>query len=206
MNDKQDCNEVFMSDSMVDEKLPAAEEAEDAAALAVENGSLRDRLMRALAEAENTRQRANRTVAEARQYAIADFARELLAVADNLQRAIAAAERHAPETVEEAAVIEGVRNTERMLMAILERFGVRKIEALGARFDPTWHEAVMELDDPAHPRGTVVRVVQDGYTIHDRLLRPARVVVAKRRSDGANPSNAAAPDTKSKPHSFDQPK
>jgi hypothetical protein len=64
----------------------------------------------------------------------------------------------------------------------------------------------MELDDPAHPPGTVVRVVQDGYTIHDRLLRPARVVVAKRRSDGANPSNAAAPDTKSKPHSFDQPK
>ena len=194
-----------MSDSIVPEKLLPREEAPDAAALEAENASLRDRLLRALAEAENTRQQANRASAEARQYAVADFARELLPVVDNLQLAIEAAERHGPETSEDAALIEGGRATDRMLMATLERFGVRKIEALGARFDPTWHEAVMEMDDAAHPPGTVVRVLQDGYTIHDRLLRPARVVVNKRRSDTANASKAAAPNTKSKPYSSDQP-
>jgi molecular chaperone GrpE len=199
----EDRNEVFMSDSIVPEELLPREEAPDAAALEAENASLRDRLLRALAEAENTRQRANRASTEARQYAVADFARELLPVVDNLQRAIEAAERQAPETSEEAALIEGVRATERMLMATLERFGVRKIEALGARFNPELHEAMMEIDDPAHRPGTVVRVVQDGYMIHDRLLRPARVVVAKRRSDAANPSRTSAPEANLKRHSSD---
>ena len=114
-------------------------------------------------------------------YAIADFARELLAVADNLQRTVAAGERHSPETVEDAALLEGVRATGRTLMHALERFGVRKIEALGAPFDPAHHEAVMEVDDGSYPPGSVARVLEDGYMIHDRLLRAARVAVAKRR-------------------------
>jgi molecular chaperone GrpE len=169
-----------------------AREAVDPATLIAENASLRDRLLRALADAENTRRRAERAAEEARQYAISDFARELLAVADNLQRTIAAAELHTPETVEDAALIEGVRATERALMHTLERFGIRKIEALGAPFDPNLHEAVMEVDDPEHEPGTVVRVVEDGYTIHDRLLRPARVFVAKRRADAPTPSDVQA--------------
>jgi molecular chaperone GrpE len=115
------------------------------------------------------------------EYAIADFAGELLAVADNLQRTIAAAERPSPETIEDAALLEGVRATERSLMHALERFGVRKIEALGAPFDPALHEAVMEVDDGSYPPGSVARVLEDGYMIHDRLLRAARVAVAKRR-------------------------
>jgi molecular chaperone GrpE len=179
-----------MPHHMVDEVVAA--EAIDPATLIAENQSLRDRLLRALAEAENTRRRAERTAEEARQYAISDLARELLVVADNLQRTIAAAERHAPESVEDAALIEGVRATERILTQTLERFGIRKIEALGRPFDPNLHEAVMEVDDPEQPPGTVVRIVEDGYTIHDRLLRPARVFVAKRPSVLSPPSDAEA--------------
>jgi molecular chaperone GrpE len=173
-------DEVIMPHSVVDEVV--ATEAVDVATLVAENASLRDRLLRALADAENTRRRAERTAEEARQYAISDFARDLLTVADNLQRTIAAAERHSPETVEDAALIEGVRATDRILQHTLERFGIRKIDALGRRLDPTLHEAVMEVDDYSQPPGTVVRVVEDGYTIHDRLLRPARVFIARRRA------------------------
>jgi molecular chaperone GrpE len=77
-------------------------------------------------------------------------------------------------------LIEGVRATERMLEQLLERFGIRKIEALGQAFDPNRHEAVMQVDDAERPPGTVAQVIQDGYTIHDRLLRPARVIVSRR--------------------------
>jgi molecular chaperone GrpE len=182
-----------MSHSMAEDDATArGDEAVDTATLEAENAALRDRMLRALAEAENTRRRAGREAKDARQYAVADFARELLPVADNLQRAIAAAERHAPETTEEAALIEGVRATERVLMSAFERFGIRKIEALGARFDPALHEAMTEVDDASQAPGTVVGVLEDGYTIHDRLLRPARVIIAKRRPDASSRSAAEA--------------
>jgi molecular chaperone GrpE len=168
-------------------------------ALQADNAALRDRLLRALAEAENERRRAERTAAEARQYAVADFARELLEVLDNLQRAIAAAEQAAAASSADQALIDGVRATERMLVALLERFGVRRIEALGRRFDPNLHEALFEVDDDAHPPGTVVQVVEDGYTIHHRLLRPARVVVAK--GSVAGPSSAPLQGDPSHEHS-----
>ena len=179
-----------MAHSNVDEAV--AQEAVDVATLVAENASLRDRLLRALADAENTRRRAERAAEEARQYAIADFARELLVVADNLQRTIAAADRYSPETVEDAALIEGVRATARLLEHTLERFGIRKIEALSKRFDPALHEAVMEVEDSSQPPGTVVRVVEDGYTIHDRLLRPARVFVARHGSKAARSASTQA--------------
>ena len=122
------------------------------------------------------------------------LAGELLAVADNLQRTVAAAERHSPERVEDAALLEGVRATERTLMHALERFGVPKIEALGAPFDPALHEALMEVDDGSYPPGSVARVLEDGYMIHDRLLRAARVAVAKRRSnESPSPDEATRP-------------
>jgi molecular chaperone GrpE len=166
-----------MLHSNVDEAV--ATEAVDVATLVAENASLRDRLLRALADAENTRRRAESAAAEARKYAITDFARELLAVADNLQRTIAAASC-SPETVKDQALIEGVRATERLLEHTFSRFGIQKIDALGKPFDPTLHEAMMEVDDPSQPPGTVVRVAENGYKIHDRLLRPARVFVVKR--------------------------
>jgi molecular chaperone GrpE len=151
------------------------------AALLEEKVSLQDRLLRALAEAENTRRQASRTAEEARRFAIADFARELLIVVDNLQRTIDAADSKGPSTMENAALIEGAQATLRVLLQTLERFGVRRIQALGQRFDPNLHEAVMEVDDRAQAPGTVTQVVDDGYTIHGRLLRPARVAVSKRR-------------------------
>jgi molecular chaperone GrpE len=169
---------MAMPHSIDDEAV--ATEAVDVGSLLVENASLRDRLLRALAEAENTRRRADRTAEDARKFAIADFARELLIVVDNLQRTIDAADGQAPSAAENAALIEGVRATLRVLMQTLERFGVRRIDALGQRFDPSLHEVMMDVDDPLQPPGTVIRVVEHGYTIHDRLLRPARVIVSKR--------------------------
>jgi molecular chaperone GrpE len=158
-----------------------ATEAVDIGTLLKENASLRDRLLRALADAENTRRQASRTAGDARRFAITDFARELLIVVDNLRRTIDAADSKGPSTTENAALIEGAQATLRVLLQTLERFGVRRIQAISQRFDPNLHEAVMEVDDPAQAPGTVTQVVEDGYTIHGRLLRPARVAVSKRR-------------------------
>jgi molecular chaperone GrpE len=174
---------------MPDEAVGVSEA--DASTLAAENASLRDRLLRALADAENTRRQAERTASDARQYAVSDFARELLAVADNLQRAIAAAERQ--PLAEDAPLIEGVRGIDRLLASIFERFGVRRIAALGEPFDPNLHEAMMELDETSGPPGTVASVLEDGYTIHDRLVRPARVAVVKRGANSSQTSEGEAP-------------
>jgi molecular chaperone GrpE len=153
----------------------------DVVDLQAENGSLRDRLLRALADTENTRRRADRAAEDARRNAIADFSRELLAVADNLRRAIATAE--GPADSGNASLREGVQATERMLEGAFERFDIHRIQALGQKFDPQRHDAVMEVADIEHEPGSVLRVLEDGYMIDDRLLRPARVVVAKRRGD-----------------------
>jgi molecular chaperone GrpE len=170
---------MAMPHSIDDEAV--ATEAVDMGTLVAENKSLRDRLLRALAEAENTRRRADRTAEDARKFAVADFARELLTVVDNLQRTIDAADGQGAATAENAALIEGVRATLRVLMQTLERFGVRRIEALGQRFDPNLHEVMIDVEDPSQSPGTIIRIVEHGYTIHGRLLRPARVVVSKRR-------------------------
>jgi molecular chaperone GrpE len=162
-----------------------ADNAEESATLAAENASLRDRLLRSLADAENTRHRAERSAADARQYAISDFAAELLAVVDNLQRAIASAEDRPEHTPGEAALLDGVRATQRLLLATLNRFGVRKIDALGAPFNPALHEAIIEVEDDSRPPRSVVSILEDGYTIHDRLLRAARVAVTKPRPQPA---------------------
>ena len=140
-----------------------------------ENGGRIDRLLRALADADNARKRAERMAGEARQYAIGDFARELLVVADNLERALATGERGG--SVGETAIMEGVRATHRLLRAIMERFGVKKIEALNMFFDPKLHEAVMVVEDDRKEPGIIVDVAEEGYMLHDRLLRPARVFV-----------------------------
>jgi molecular chaperone GrpE len=182
-----------MAESSVENTQSEADERADPAVLAAENAALRDRLLRALAETENTRRQADRARTDARQYAIADFARELLGVSDNLQRAIAASAEHPPQTVEGAALMEGVRATERMLNQIFERFGVRRIPTEDAAFDPNLHEAVMQVSDETRPSDSVVQNLEEGYTIQDRLLRPARVVVSKRQSDSP-PSEMESPD------------
>lgn len=145
---------------------------------AQETSAERDRLMRALADAENTRRIAERRVQDTRKYAIADFARELLQVADNLRRAI---EAGSPDLAakNDDGLLAGVVATDRILTQILKRFGVEEIDALNRPFDPMKHEAVTETDRSDQPPGSVVNVLENGYVLHDRLLRPARVVVAK---------------------------
>jgi molecular chaperone GrpE len=177
-----------------DQSPPPADGVPNAAALATENALLRDRMLRALADAENTRRLARRAAEAAGNFAVSDFAREILVVADNLRRAIAATQDHAADSGGGSSLIEGVRATERILASPLERVGIRRIEALGARFDPNLHEAIMEIDDPSLEPGTVARVIEDGYMIGDRLLRPARVVVTKRDADLYSASNEASPD------------
>jgi molecular chaperone GrpE len=145
-----------------------------------EIASLRERLMRALAETENTRRQGERRAQDAQQYAITNFARELLQVVDNLRRAIDAGAADA-EAREGDRLIKGVAATERILTQILSRFGVEKLNALNEPFDPMKHEAVMETDETEQPPGNVAQVLENGYRIHDRLLRPARVVVARPR-------------------------
>jgi molecular chaperone GrpE len=155
--------------------------------LASEIASLRERLMRALAETENTRRQSERRAKDAHQYAIANFARELLQVVDNLRRALDVGANDA-EARKATGLMEGVAATDRILTQILNRFGVQEVNALNQPFDPSKHEAVMETDQTEQPPGRVAQVLENGYMLHDRLLRPARVVVAK----PAQPSSSQA--------------
>ncbi|HLH95650.1 MAG TPA: nucleotide exchange factor GrpE [Xanthobacteraceae bacterium] len=168
-----------MSQRVAEGQTQPSDNRTEAGNLRAESESLRDRMLRALAEAENTRRRAERAQDEARRYAVADFARELLPVVDNLRRTIAAGARRAPQAVEDAALVDGVRAIERLLVSVFQEFGIRPIEAQGAPFDPSLHEAIMEEFSDAQVPGSVARVLEEGYTLHDRLLRPARVSVAK---------------------------
>ena len=162
-------------------------------ALNAENVELKDRLLRALAETENVRRRGEREREDTKQFAISRFARDMLGIADNFARALA----HLPQTVRDAAdpqvkaVIEGVEVTERQLMATLANHGIKPIETEGAKFDPNLHQAIAEVPGEGRPAGAIVNVVQSGFTIGERLLRPAMVTVARKE---AGPSgNGAAP-------------
>lgn len=148
----------------------------------------KDRALRALAEVENVRKRLERERDEARTYSVARFARDMLTVADNLNRALAAFPSEARAKLDESAkaVLDGVDATARELGAALARHGIKPIEAQGQRFDPNLHQAIAEVPSTDAQPGTVVNVVQTGYLIGDRLLRPAMVTVAK--SGGAAPS------------------
>jgi molecular chaperone GrpE len=149
--------------------------------LYAENAALKDKLLRSLAEVENVRRRAEREIVDAKTYGVANFAREMLSFADNMRRAVASLPSTAREGLDPsvAALIEGVEVMERDFLARLGRFGVKRIEALGARFDPNRHEALFEIPDEAQPNGTVAQVVEEGYTIGERVLRPAKVGVTR---------------------------
>jgi len=140
-----------------------------------------DRYLRLAAEMENLRKRTAKDVADARDYSIASFAREMLAVGDNLRRALDAIPPESREAADAGlrALIEGVELTERSMLQALEKQGVRKISPKGERFDPNFHQAMFEIEDAETPVGTVLEVVQDGYVIGERMLRPALVGVAK---------------------------
>jgi molecular chaperone GrpE len=155
--------------------------ADPAAELARENAELKDKVLRTLAEMENLRRRTNREVADARNYGITRFGGDLLGVADNMRRALdtlSADLRDQADPVVKSH-IEGVELTERELLKVMEKHGIRRFDPQGQKFDPNLHQAVMEIPDPGVPAGTVVQVMQPGYMIADRVLRPAMVGVAK---------------------------
>ncbi len=174
----------------------AAAEADPEArigALEAEVADLKDKLLRALAEAENVRRRAERDKIEISKYAVAGFAREILPVADNLRRALDSIDqktRQENETVE--TLVVGVEMTERDMLNAFERIRITPIEAMGQKFDHNLHEAMFEIEDKDQPEGTVVQVLQTGYMLGERLLRPARVGVSKGGPKAAPEAEPAA--------------
>src|SRR5436305_3188180 len=161
--------------------MPDDPEEGSVEALTKEAADARDKMLRTLAEMENLRKRTAREVSDARTYGISGFARDVLDIADNLQRALDAvpAEARAAADPGLKALIEGVELTERSLHNALEKNGVRKFDPAGEKFDPNVHQAMYEVPDPSVPPGPIAQVVQAGYMIGERVLRPALVAVAK---------------------------
>jgi molecular chaperone GrpE len=164
------------------------EAAADQAALAQEVADYKDKLLRTLADMENMRRRTDREVAEARAYGISSLARDMVGVADNIRRALDSARDAGPAA---KALVEGVELTERELLKTLEKHGVKKFDPQGAKFDPNLHQAMFEVPDPNVPAGSVVQVIQPGYMIADRVLRPALVGVSKGGPKSAPPERSA---------------
>jgi len=160
-------------------------------ALEREHGEMKDRLLRTLAEMENLRKRTEREVAESRVYGVTSFARDILSVADNMRRALETVTPELRASAESGvkALIEGVELTERELLKALEKNGIRQFAPQNEKFDPNLHQAMFEVPDPTVPAGSVVQVVQPGYKIGERVLRPALVGVSK---GGPKPAPASS--------------
>jgi molecular chaperone GrpE len=173
--------------------------ADPTAELVKEAADMKDRLLRTLADMENLRRRTEREVADARTYGITAFARDILAVADNMDRALKALDDEIRDKADAGvkALLDGVELTERELLKVMEKHGIAKIEPQGQKFDPNLHQAMFEVPDPSVPAGTVVQIVQPGYTIGGRVLRPALVAIAKGGPKSA-PSEAPANDNTGK--------
>lgn len=155
----------------------------------------KDKLLRSLAEMENLRKRTEREVADSRQYAVTGFARDVLQVADNMHRALDSIGNELRESADAKvkALVEGIDLTERELDKVLDKHGVKKFSPEGEKFDPNFHQAMYEIPDSRVPPGTVAEVIQAGYMIGDRVLRPAMVAVAKAApKPSANDNSAAA--------------
>ncbi len=178
---------------------PIEAKTDPVATLEGEKADLRDKLLRALADVENLRRRMEREVADARSYAVTNFARDMLTVADNVRRALESLPEDARDAAEGAltALIDGIELTERDLLKTLERHGVKQLDPLGQKFDPNFHQAMFEVPNPDAASGTVVQVAQSGYSIGGRVLRPALVGVAKGGQKAAvpDPSNDAGPES-----------
>lgn len=190
------------SASSIEERLAAAE---------AEIAELKDQRLRALAETENVRKRAVRDREDAAKYAMASFARDILSVADSLERALGAIdpEARAADPALEALVV-GVEMTGKQLLTVFERNGITSIAAEGQRFDPHVHDAMFEIPDESVPAGTVLQVMERGYMIHDRPLRPARVGVARggpKAADAApkNASDTVAPFPGGQANAYEKP-
>ena len=161
-------------------------------ALQAENADLKDRSLRVMADMENLRRRTEREVSDAKAYGVTSFARDMLTFADNLSRAVLAMPADVREDAEPRvkSFIEGIELTERDFISRLARFGVKRLEPVGKRFDPNMHEALFEIPDETVPAGTVMQVVEQGYSIGERVLRPAKVGVSRGgpKGDGSRPN------------------
>lgn len=202
-----DTNKTGPAEDVVDEAVDDAaieneeleqSEPDPVEVLKAENADLRDKFLRLAAEMDNLRRRTEREVKDAKTYSVAGFARDMLAVSDNLRRALDTipAEVKANADASITGVIEGVDMTERSMLSALERHGVRKMDVEGQKFDPNFHQAMFEIPNTEVPNNTVVQVVQAGFTIGERVLRPAMVGVAKGGPKGETPA-AAEPGTSS---------
>jgi molecular chaperone GrpE len=160
------------------------------AALEAELAEEHDRLLRALAETENIRRRAQREREDAAKYAVSGFAKDLLSAADNMRRALESLPGEKVRDEPTRNLLAGVAATERELLAVFERHGIRRIDPRGQRFDHNFHQAIYESEQADQPAGTIIEVLQPGYLLHDRLLRPAMVGVAK--AAGKPPEEADA--------------
>jgi molecular chaperone GrpE len=154
-------------------------ETQQLVGLETEVANLKDQWMRAMAETENLRRRAQRDREEALKYASANFGRDMLSIADNLRRALESCPtpEALPDTVK--SLIQGIELTESSLLSTFDRYGIKKVEPLREKFDPNFHQAMFEIEDATVAPGTILQVLQPGYVMHDRLLRPAMVGVSK---------------------------
>lgn len=164
-------------DQQAESSVEATEDALEAAQSEI--GKLKDQILRAMAETENTRRRMKKETEDAQKFAVGNFAKEMLSVADNFRRALEAVPQDGAGGDTLKNLVAGVEMTERQLLAAFEKFGIKKLEPLNQPFDPHLHQVMMEVEDPSKPAGMIVQVLQAGYMIHDRLLREAMVVVAK---------------------------
>ncbi len=172
--------------------VQAPQPAAEVEALRAEVADLKEKLLRTLAEMENLRRRTEREIADGRQYAVANFARDMLTVSDNLRRALDAVPKDAgKDDPALAALIEGVEVTERGLQQSLTKNGVKRIDTKGQKFDPSFHQAMFEMETDEVPPGSVAQEVQAGYVIGERVLRPALVGVARRPAKAEAPANDA---------------
>jgi molecular chaperone GrpE len=172
--------------------------ADPVAELTAANAALKDQVLRTLADMENLRKRTEREVAEARLYSVTAFARDVLGAADNIRRALDATGVDWKATADAAALAlyDGVELTERELLKVLEKYGIKKIVPMGQKFDPNLHQAMFEVPDASVPNGTVVQVLQAGFVLNEtRILRPALVGVSKGGPKAAAepPQNSSAP-------------
>jgi molecular chaperone GrpE len=194
MIEEHDKTQAAANDAANDVDAPASGAAQPSAdeqmlTIEAELVDVKDRLLRALAETENTRRRAQREREDTQKYAITGFARDLLSPVDNLRRALESMPEAEVTDSRVRSLLDGVAATERELLGALERHGVKRIDPKGEKFDHNFHQAIFEAPNPDKPAGTIVEVLQLGYVLHGRLLRPAMVGVAK-----GGPAEAAPPE------------
>jgi len=173
-------NDIPAEDDVAVSQQASEDLAARIAQLEAEVASANEKLLRAMAETENTRRRLEQAAEDRGKFAVNGFAKDVLPVADNLRRALDSLPENAKETDPLAAkLIEGVELTERSFLSALERHGIKKVDSLGQLANPHLHQVMMEVEDPSHAAGTIVLEMQAGYTLHGRLLREAMVGVAK---------------------------